>query len=66
MANYQKTQELYNSEPNKAPGLKYEKLGEQLSKEKWFEQLKNPITGTVFQLEDLRAVGAVPADFRKG
>jgi hypothetical protein len=34
MANYQKTQELYNSEPKKTPGLKYEKSGEQLSEEK--------------------------------
>lgn len=28
MANYQKTQELYNSEPNKALGAKYEKSGD--------------------------------------
>jgi hypothetical protein len=34
MANYQKTQDLFNNEPNKAPGLKYEKSGEQLSEEK--------------------------------
>jgi hypothetical protein len=27
--------------------------------------VKNPNTGEFFQLEDLRAVGAVPADFRK-
>jgi hypothetical protein len=27
MANYQKTQDLFNSEPNRAPGLKYEKSG---------------------------------------
>jgi hypothetical protein len=25
---------------------------------------KNPNTGEFFQLEDLRAIGAVPADFR--
>jgi hypothetical protein len=42
MANYQKTQELFNGEPNREPGLKYEKSGEQLSEEKWFEQVKNP------------------------
>jgi hypothetical protein len=65
MANYQKTQELFNKEPNKVPGLKYEKSGEQLAKEKWFAQVKNPNNGEFFQLEDLRAIGAVPADFRK-
>jgi hypothetical protein len=65
MANYEKTQDLFNSEPNRVPGLKYEKSGEQLAEEKWFAQVKNPNTGEFFQLEDLRAVGAVPADFRK-
>jgi hypothetical protein len=64
MANYSKTQELFEKEVNKAPGLKYEKSGEQHSEEKWFVQVKNPNTGEFFQLEDLRAVGAVPADFR--
>jgi hypothetical protein len=65
MANYQKTQDLFNGELNKVPSLKYEKSGEQHSEEKWFEQVKNPNTGEFFQLEVLRAVGAVPADFRK-
>jgi hypothetical protein len=65
MANYQKTQDLFNREPNRAPSLKYEKSGEQLSEEKWFAQVKNPNNGEFFQLEDLRAVGAVPTDFRK-
>jgi hypothetical protein len=65
MANYEKAQELFNREPNRVLGLKYEKSGEQLSEEKWFAQVKNPNTGEFFQLEDLRAVGAVPADFRK-
>jgi hypothetical protein len=65
VANYQKTQELFNGEPNREPGLKYEKSGEQLAEEKWFAQAKNPNTGEFFQLEDLRALGAVPADFRK-
>jgi hypothetical protein len=41
MANYSKTQELFNREPNRAPGLKYEKSGEQLAEEKWFAQVKN-------------------------
>jgi hypothetical protein len=65
MANYLKTQDLFNREPNREPGLKYEKSGEQLAEEKWFEQVKNPNTGEFFQLEDLKAVGAVPADLRK-
>jgi hypothetical protein len=65
MANYEKTQWLFNSEPNRAPGLNYIKSGEQLAEEKWFAQVKNPNTGEFFQLEDLRSVGAVPADFRK-
>jgi hypothetical protein len=65
MANYQRTQELFNGEPNREPGLKYEKSGEQLAEEKWFAQVKNPNTGEFFQLEDLRSLGAVPADFRK-
>jgi hypothetical protein len=65
MANYSKTQELFDREPNKVPGLKYEKSGEQHSEEKWFAQVKNPNTGEFFQLEDLRAVGAVPGDSRK-
>jgi hypothetical protein len=65
MINYQKTQELFEKEVNKVPDLKYEKSGEQLSEEKWFAQVKNPNTDEFLQLEDLRAVGAVPADFRK-
>jgi hypothetical protein len=65
MANYEKTQWLFNGEPNREPGVKYEKSGEQLAEEKWFAQVKNPNSGEFFQLEDLRAVGAVPADFRK-
>jgi len=59
-----KKQDLFNSESNKTPSLKYEKSGEQLSEEKWIAQVKKPNTGEFFQLEDLRAVGAVPADFR--
>jgi hypothetical protein len=64
MANYSKTQELFDREPNKVPSLKYQKSGEQISEEKWFAQVKNPNSGEFFQLEDLRAVGAVPTDFR--
>jgi hypothetical protein len=51
MVDYQKTQELFEKEVNKAPGLKYEKSGEQHSEEKWFAQVKNPNTGEFFQLE---------------
>jgi hypothetical protein len=65
MANYQKTRELFDKEPNKEPGLRYEKSGEQHAEEKWFQQVTNPNSGEFFQLEDLRAIGAVPADFRK-
>lgn len=43
MANYSKTQELFNREPNKIPGLKHEKSGEQISEEKWFAQYLNTI-----------------------
>ncbi len=64
MANYQKTLELFNKEPNKVPGLKYEKSGQQVDEEKWFAQVKNPNSGEFFQQEDLRTIGSVPADFR--
>jgi hypothetical protein len=60
-----KTQELFEKEVNTVPGLKSEKSGEQNSEEKWFTQVKNLHTCEFFQLEDLRAIGAVPADFRK-
>ena len=60
-----KLRELFNGEPNREPGLKYEKSGEQLAEEKQFAQVKNPNTDEFFQLEDLRALGAVPTDFRK-
>ena len=57
MANYSKTQELFDRELNRVPSLKYEKSGEQLSEEKWFAQVKNPNTGEFFQLEDLSCWG---------
>jgi hypothetical protein len=38
---------------------------DQLAEEKWFQQVLNPNNGEFFQLEDLRAIGSVPADFRK-
>jgi hypothetical protein len=44
MTNYQKTQDLFNKEANKEPGLKYEKSGEQLAEEKWFAQAKQSLT----------------------
>jgi hypothetical protein len=63
MANYQKNSS-YSIKNPKAPSLKYEKPGEQLAEEKWFAQVKNPNNSEFFQLEDLRTIGAVPADTR--
>jgi hypothetical protein len=54
IANYQ-TKCLVSNTKNQA----------RLSGKKWFEQVKNPVTGEFFQLEVLRAVGTVPAGFRK-
>ena len=50
MANYQKTQDIFDSAPNKVPGLKYEKSGEDLAEEKWLAQVKNPNIGELIQL----------------
>jgi hypothetical protein len=37
-----------------------------MAEEKWFSQVKNPNTGEFFQLENLKALGIVPADFKDG
>ena len=37
-----------------------------MAEEKWFTQVKNPNTGEFFQLENLKALGIVPADFKDG
>ena len=46
MANYSKTQELFNKEPKKSPDLKYRDIfpasffGEEMAEERWFSQVK--------------------------
>jgi hypothetical protein len=55
----------------KSPDLKYKDtfpagfFGDEMAEERWFSQVKNTNTG-VFQLENLKAFGIVPADFRDG
>ena len=72
MTNYSKTQELFNNEPKKSLDLKYKDtfpagfFGEEMAEERWFSQVKNPNTDEFFQLENLNALGIVPADFRDG
>jgi hypothetical protein len=72
MVNYSKTQELFNKEPKKSPDLKYKDtfpasfFGEEMAEERWFSQVKNPNTDEFFQLENLKAHGIIPADFRDG
>jgi hypothetical protein len=72
MVNYSKTQELFNKEPKKSPDLKYKDtfpagfFGQEAAEEKWFSQVKNPNTGEFFQLENLKALGILPADFKDG
>jgi hypothetical protein len=58
MANYKKTEEVFNKE-----NVPYTKPPEKISEERFFEQIKNPITGDYFQLETLKNAGAVPYDF---
>jgi hypothetical protein len=58
MPNYQKTEELYKKE-----NVPYSKPPEQMAEERFFEQVKNPITGDYFQLETLKNAAAVPYDF---
>ena len=65
MANYQKTQELLIKNLTKHLVSNTKNQGNRLAEEKWFAQVKNPNNGEFFQLEDLRAIGSVPADFRK-
>ena len=68
MPNYQETKELIEKE-----GLSCEKVmmnagrvgdfGEMRSEEKFFEQVKNPLTGEYFQVEQLKAAGTIPPDY---
>ena len=64
MANYQKTQELFEKEQNRTPNLKYKKSPAQLKEENWLASVTKS-DGTFIQL-DLKAVGAVPTDFKSG
>jgi hypothetical protein len=72
MTNYSRTRELFNKEPKKSPDLKYKDtfpagfFGQEAAEEKWFSQVKNPNTGEFFQLENLKALGILPSDFKDG
>ena len=72
MTNYSRTRELFNTEPKKSPDLKYNDtfpagfFGQETAEEKWFSQVKNPNTGEFFQLENLKALGIIPGDFKAG
>ena len=72
MTNYSRTRELFNTEPKKSPDLKYNDtfpagfFGQETAEEKWFSQVKNPNTGEFFQLENLKALGIIPGDFKDG
>ena len=37
-----------------------------MAEERWFSQVKNSNTGEFFQLENLKALGILPADFKDG
>jgi hypothetical protein len=37
-----------------------------MAEDRWFSQVKNPNTDEFFQLENLKALGIVPADFKDG
>jgi hypothetical protein len=49
MANYQKTQELFEKEQNRTPNLKYEKSPAQLKEENWLASVTKS-DGTVEQI----------------
>jgi hypothetical protein len=72
MTNYSRTRELFNNEPKKSPDLKYNDtfpagfFGQEMAEERWFLQVKNPNIGEFFQLENLKALGIVSADFKAG
>src|SRR4030095_15751889 len=72
MANYSRTRDLFNKESKKSPDLKYRDtflagfFGEEMAEEKCFSQVKNPNTVECFQLENLKALGILPADFKDG
>jgi len=72
MTNYSRTRELFNKESKRSSDLKYKDtfpagfFGEEMAEEKWFTQVKNPNTDEFFQLENPKALGIVPADFKDG
>ena len=72
MTNYSRTRELFNKESKKSPDLKYKDtfsagfFGQEMAEERWFSQVKNSNTGEFFHLENLKALGIVPADFKDG
>ena len=72
MVNFSKTQELFNNEPKKSPDLKYRDtfpagfFGEEAAEERWFSQVNYPNTDEFFQLENLKALGILPADYKGG
>lgn len=74
MFNYSKTQELFNKETKKSPDLKYKDtfpagfFGPRDGRRKvvFTSKNPNPNTGEFFQLENLKAPGIVPADFKDG
>jgi hypothetical protein len=72
MTNYTRKRELFNREPKKTPDLKYNDnfpagfFGQEMAEERWFSQVKNPNTDEFFQLENLKALGIIPADFKDG
>jgi hypothetical protein len=53
MVNYQKTEQAFNSEPNKHHNIKYEKHPQQKQEERFFAVIKNPTTGNYIQYKDL-------------
>ena len=60
MPNYRKTEAFFKQE--NVPYDRF-KTGDQMSEERFFEQVKNPVTGDFFQLDMLKAAGAIPSDF---
>jgi hypothetical protein len=60
MVNYQKTEQVWNSEPVKHSSIKYEKPPEQKGHKAWLQKVTNSHTKTFFQVSDL------PIEWRRG
>jgi hypothetical protein len=56
MVNFQKTEQVWNSEPNRHPKVNYEKPPEQKGHEMWLQKVTNPNTGTYYKISDLRII----------